>query len=306
MKTIKIAFTDFWPNFIPTDNYFYNLLTLKYNVVIDYSNPDIVFHSVYNKKYGYNWGGDVKHLKYDKNSVIKILYTGENIRPDYDETHFSFSFDYLDDERNYRLPLWALILNWFDRTYIENRDHAYLHNLKDFLDNKRYEKNKFCAFVASNPAGKRMEFVPKLIKRNYKPINCAGTVYNNTPKISGRGDTIEKVEFLKPYKFNICFENSSKEGYTTEKIIHPMFMGTIPVYWGDPLVTNDFNPDSFLNWFDYNDDEKLIDRIIELDTNDKMYEEMIMQPWFKNNVVPDFIKPESVLSFLEKIITYNK
>ena len=81
-----------------------------------------------------------------------------------------------------------------------------------------------------------------------------------------------------------------------------MFMNTIPIYWGDPLVSKDFNPNSFLNWHDYNDDEKLINKIIEVNNNKDIYKSMINEPWFNDNKIPDFIKPESVLNFFEKII----
>ena len=290
-KKIKITFCDFWDNFIPTDNYFFNLLSMKYDVEIDHQNPEIVFFSVYSKT----------HFRFDKSKVIKILYTGENYRPNYNDCHYSLSFDYLEDNRNYRLPLWALLFNWFNRPYIPERDHAYHHSLEDFTTKKKINKSRFCSFVVSNPNSyKRIEFANKLMK--YKNIDCPGRVLNNMESINGRGDQKEKVEFLRDYKFNICFENSSYSGYTTEKIIHSMFMNCIPIYWGDPLVPLDFNPNSFLNSHDYLDDDKLISRIIEIDNNDKLYQDMINEPWFNNNIIPDFIKPESVLSFFEKII----
>jgi len=291
-KTIKITFSDFWPNLIPTDNYFYDLLSIKYNVIIDDINPDIVFFSVYTNN----------HMRYDSNKVIKILYTGENRRPNYNECHYSLSFDYMNDNRNYRLPLWALMFNWFNKPYVAERDHAYHHNMNDFLIKKGpTTKSKEFSFVVTNPnSHKRIEFASKVMRHYH--IDCPGLVFNNMPKLTGRGDQREKVEFLKDYKFNICFENSSYNGYCTEKIIHSMFMNTIPIYWGDPLVSKDFNPNSFLNWHDYNDDEKLINKIIEVNNNKDIYKSMINEPWFNDNKIPDFIKPESVLNFFEKII----
>jgi hypothetical protein len=290
-RNIRVYFSDFWDNFLMDDNYFYNLLSTKYNLIIDEVNPEILIYSLFGNN----------HHKYDRSRCIKIFYTGENRRPNYDECDYSLSFDYTDDNRNYRLPLWALILNWFDRPYNMNRDHAYLQNIDDFLNKKIPTKNKFCAFVVSNPsAQKRIEFAYKLSV--YKRIDSPGRVLNNMPMISGRGDQIEKINFLKDYKFNLCFENSSNPGYCTEKIIHAMFMSSIPIYYGDPLVVNDFNVKSFLNWHDYNNDELLLSKIIEIDNNDKLYRDMINEPWFNDNKIPDYILPENVLSFFEKII----
>jgi hypothetical protein len=292
MKKIRIGYSDFWGELLPDDNYFYNLLSLKYDVIVDNENPDILIYSIYGNQ----------HLRYDMSKVIKILYLAENFRPNFDECHYSFTFDRIDDERNYRLPLWALILNWFDRPYRDERDHAYLHSVDDFLNKKidNLNKSKFCSFVASQPKGKRIEFVPKL--HEYKRIDCAGSVYNNIDRIPGRGDQIYKINFLKDYKFNIAFENTSTEGYCTEKIIHSMFSNCIPIYWGDPTVGQDFNKDSFLSWDNFGSSERLIEEIIRIDNDPKIYQEILNQPWFVDNKIPDFVQPESVLSFFSKII----
>jgi len=77
-----------------------------------------------------------------------------------------------------------------------------------------------------------------------------------------------KIEFLKRYKFNIAFENASLPGYTTEKIVEPMAARCLPIYWGNPLIEREFNPKSFLNYFDFRDDDALIEKIIEFDESD--------------------------------------
>lgn len=42
----------------------------------------------------------------------------------------------------------------------------------------------------------------------------------------------DKLETIKNYKFALCFENGSYEGYTTEKVIDCLVAGVIPVYRG--------------------------------------------------------------------------
>jgi hypothetical protein len=302
-ERLKINFVDFWPNFFKTDNYFYHLLSTEFDVLIDENEPDILFHSV-------SYSNEQNHRKYDNKKTVKVFYTGENQRPNYDETHFSFSFDFspLDEDRNYRLPLWALYLNWFDVPDNEERDQSYLHPLDDFLDKKidpdeiRKTKKNFCAFISSVPKGKRVDFVPKL--HQYKPVACGGKLLNNIGGvISGRGDQKWKMKFLESFKFNVSFENTSYPGYVTEKIIQPMFSNAIPIYWGSLNVVNDFNNKSFVNWHDYEDDELVIEKIKHLDNNEDAYLEMLNEPWFKGNKIPDSVKPENVLSFIrEKIL----
>ena len=298
METISIYFVDFWPNFVLTDNYFYHLLATKYRVVIDDEKPDILFHSVdYAKKQ--------EHTRFDNGKTVKIFYTGECVRPDFGKSHYAFTFDYSDDPRCYRLPLWALTLNWFLVDHDEDRDISYLHDMEEFMRPKdavaiRQTKTKFCSFVASAQRGRRMDFIPKLLKRT--EVHCAGDLYNNCPKVIGRGDQIHKVKFLLDYKFNVCFENESYPGYVTEKLVHSMFANCVPVYWGSDRVCDDFNIDSFI-CANHMSDEQLIETMIRYDENDDLYDELMSKPWFKNNQVPEFVKPKNVLAFIEKALS---
>nr|WP_257842607.1 glycosyltransferase family 10 [Helicobacter sp. 13S00477-4] len=73
----------------------------------------------------------------------------------------------------------------------------------------------------------------------YKKVDSAGSYRNNIgrtlPIINGDFST-SKYEFMKDYKFSIAFENSSANGYSTEKIIQAFGAQTIPIYWGDQKV----------------------------------------------------------------------
>jgi len=110
-----------------------------------------------------------------------------------------------------------------------------------------------------------------------------------------------KVQFIKDYKFTIAFENSEYPGYTTEKLIQPMLVHSIPIYWGNPVVHLDFNPKSFLNYYDFPDEEALIERIIELDQDDDLYRQYLLEPYYHNNQVNPLIEAEAILDQFEKI-----
>jgi hypothetical protein len=299
MKKIKIGYSDFWGELIPDDNYFYNLLSLEYKVEIDNENPDILFYTVYSDN----------HMRYDMSKVIKILYTGENFRPDYTQCHYSLSFDYSDDPRNYRLPLWALILNWFNRPYRDERDQAYLHDVDKFINKKidpKYElqrKSLFCNFVYTQASGKRVEFFPKLNSRSQYRVISAGRRYNNVNwSIPGRSDHIDKITFLSKFFLTISFENRDYLGYTTEKIIHPMFANSIPVYWGNDEVAKDFNPESFINAKDFECDEDLIDYMQSFANDEDLFIETLRKPWFSNGI-PECVQPDKVLKKIESCLT---
>lgn len=295
-EVLKINFVDFWPNLVKTDNYFYHLLREEYDVLIDETKPDLLFHSVdYAKK--------EEHKLYDGLKTKKIFFTGENVQPNYEECHASLTFLPNKDTQNYRLPLWALFINWFDVPYNKKRDQSYLINKESLLENKKNLKinNKFCSFVATNPSGRRLDFVPKLQARKY--VDCGGTLLNNTRrKIKGRGDQKWKIKYISKFRFNIAFENEIGEGYVTEKILHPMSVNSIPIYWGSDLVNQDFNPKSFINASNYENDEALIEKILDLEKDKEKYMELLRQPWFKNNDFPDYVRPNSVLKFLNQVL----
>jgi hypothetical protein len=198
MKKIKIYFVDFWPIFKADKNYFLDLLLKDYEVEIDPQSPDILFYSCFGNN----------HLRYN---CRKVFFTGENVRPDFRYADFAITFDYMDDRRNYRLPLYALFRD-VDELLV-------MPTAEELIPLKK----KFCNFIYSNPLCKtRNRFFKKLNK--YKRVDSGGKYLNN---IGGRvGD---KYEFMREYKFTIAFENESYPGYTTEKIMEPMIVKSIPI-----------------------------------------------------------------------------
>lgn len=270
-KKIKINFTDFWGGFDKTDNYFYNLLKDNFEVEIS-NNPDYLFFSVFGNE----------HQNY---RCTKIAYYAENIPAPLGYCQWAFSNDYLDDKRNYRLPHYLL----YDGYYELEREKL----IEDSL-----AKRKFCNFVVSNAnCPERNEFFLKLSK--YKRVDSGGRWMNNI----GYPIT-DKLKFQSEFKFSIAFENNAYRpehpGYSTEKIMQPMTVNSIPIYWGNPVIDREFNTKSFINYYDFKDFDKVIDFIIELDNDDDKYLDMLRQPWFTNGI-PEPNKEENIKSFLYKI-----
>lgn len=270
-KSVKINFADFWPHFDRHNNYFTQLLSAAYTVEIS-DNPDFLIYSCYGEE----------HLRY---SCYRIYYNGENQRINWNACDYAFSFDYLDDERHFRLPNWI----WY-------ADPKLLLRAKPAPEDILREKTGFCNLVVSNPlASKRIEFFHKL--STYKKVDSGGRHLNNVG-----GPVTDKLSFVRNYKFTISFENSSYPGYTTEKIFEPMLVNSIPVYWGNPLVGKDFNTASFVNWHAFGNDEAVIDYIIDLDKNDDRYLAMQAGTWYNDNVLPDCVNEENILKQFDKII----
>jgi len=249
---LRVHFTDFWKDFDPENNFFINLLRESFSVEIDPVHPEILFYSY--------TGTDFLNFE-----CIRVFFTGENIRPRLMDCDYALCYDYSSDKRIIRLPLYVLYKGF--RDLVKPKE----------VDSLISQKSKFCSFVVSNKyARKRISFYRKLSK--YKKVDSGGTYLNNIGY-----PVVDKGEFLKPYKFNIAFENTSYPGYTTEKVMQPMVAGSIPIYWGNPLIDQDFNTKSFINWHEYGSDNAVIDKIIELDQDEDKYRKMLTETWLADN-----------------------
>lgn len=279
MKTIKIDFVDFWPGFNKEDNFFSNLLKEKFNVLIDEKEPDTIFYSVFGNK----------HVEY---SCKKIFYTGENRRPNFFECDLAFSFDFTKNKKHFRLPLYYLYIDGFGLK--DSIEHL---NTKEAFREIWKQKKKFCAMVVSNPNAKeRIQFFKKLSK--IKHVDSGGGVLNN---IGGR--VKDKLEFINQYKFVIAFENEICDGYTTEKILEPILKHCIPIYWGNKLIHKDFNSKRFINYHDFENEDQLIDKILEIDKDPQKALEIISQPIFSEEK-GGYLKSRNII--LEKIDSLYK
>ena len=74
-------------------------------------------------------------------------------------------------------------------------------------------------------------------------------------------------------------ENAVYRGYTSEKIVSSLQAHTVPIYWGDPAVTELINPKAFINCHDYSSFDEVIERVKEIDNNDDLWLDMVTQPW---------------------------
>jgi len=287
LRTLKVNFCDFWGGFDKyKNNFFAEILSRQYDVVITEENPDLLIYSNYGNEY----------LKYD---CVKIFFSAENQRPDFTGCDYAITFDYINNARHLRLPLCTLyyigyiqLKKFEELTAISSREEA-LRIWKD--------KKKFCCIVVSNPhAKRRIRFFKKLSE--WKMVDSGGRALNNIGGPIG-GALEDKIAFIKQYKFVIAFENSSYPGYTTEKILEPFFAHCIPVYWGNPLIGKDFNTERFINYSASSREEEIISRIMEIDGNDEMAIDMLTKPVFPLNKLSPAAEMDNLVVFLNDVVS---
>lgn len=318
-KTIRIKFVDVPPDFNKEKIWITRILKEKYDVEFS-DNPEFLFYSVFG-------------LTFDKyKNCVKIFFTGEDTLPNFNECDYAMCHDRLqlgeryiraDVGERYGTPIGDLSPDWIERGInINGWINSSLIDVKKGLQDRsivseKLLNRKFCNFIYSNEnfgegAVLRKRFCQELMK--YRRVDCPGRVLNNMKGGLGIRWTVKdghdsiadnwtatKLEFIKNYKFTIAFENTAIPGHTTEKLIHPFYAYSIPIYWGNPDVVADFNPKAFINCNNYNNDWRAVcKRIKELDQDDEQYLEMLRQPPMQPNF--DFNSEEKAKQFLYNIV----
>ena len=288
MKTYRLAHTDFWPGF---DCAFFKWLIEKtgnrVQIVPPSNDVDILIYSVF---------GD-EHHKY---SCKKIYWTGENTRPNMSECDIALSFDFSDNPKNYRFPLYAY-QRWIWAKEGDNWGKMELtldtiFDKKDLSIDELYkQKPNFCTFIQGNSTNPfRNEFFTKL--NSIKRVDSGGPLLNNIGRIIQWPD---KLNFIKDYRFCISFENAKYNGYLTEKIFEPMLMKTVPIYWGSDSANIEFNEDSFINANNMTIDE-IIEKVMWYENNPNEYYELWKKPYLDGET--QWTDYDRLINFLTEMI----
>lgn len=288
MKRIKVAFVDFWKGFDPNSFICTLALQKKYNIEIktEANDADYVFYSVFGDEHWF--------LPSEK---IKILYTGEDLCPDFNACDYAIGFEWLNfGDRYLRLPNYYI--NPFHRKAFKAFETRYESPLGDERAKQLVKSRDFCSFVVSNGDGNPIRRQLFEALSQYKQVDSGGRWMNNVG-----GPVKDKISFESGHKFSIACENSSHSGYTTEKIIEAFAAYTIPIYWGDPNIDKVFNTKAFINVNDFPSLEAVVQRVIELDNSENDYIEMLKQQALLDTEFYSIGSQESlVLDFLQNVV----
>lgn len=277
LPQLLINFSDFYPGFKKEENYFYNLLSKSFKLILS-DEPEVLIYSCF----GYD---------YLNHRCLRIFYTGENRISDFSACDYSISFEYLKNSKQYRLPCYSVRAFHFN----------FLPELKKGLTREEAaieweRKSKFCCTVVSNgKSSVRNDFFHKLSLT--KKVDSGGRYLNN---IGGPVD--DKFIFTREYKFVFAFENQQYPGYLTEKLMDAILVKAIPIFWGDPNVNQDFNPKRFLNYDDYPNEEALIADMLLIENDRERFISIISEPVFQSKKLPLHLEEEKLNSFLKNAI----
>lgn len=274
--TVRVAFTDFWPGFDPDSDWLVRVLQTRFDLSVtdEPGEADIVISSCFG----------VEHLRYN---CTRLFVCWENRAWPRSRFDWCFSGDYISHPRHHRLPLWVVHLD------------IHPERIPDDPQRVLSEKSVFAATVVSSPAGAVRNRLHESLDR-YKPVASGGRFRNNVG-----GPVADKLSFIGAAKFAFACEGSSHAGYTTEKLVQSLAADTVPIYWGNPRVAEEFNSMRFVNYHDFPSEGAFINRIIELDNDDDKYTEMLSQPWFRDGNLPAAADKGSLLDQFERIVSWK-
>ena len=245
-----------------------------------------------------------RHPRYD--GCTKIFTCEENLRTPWKECDYALTPDITEDPRHLRLPVYVrTIRHLLELDYVRDGHLRHPNLALTKTPNENWEKiltskTKFCNFVVSNPfPAERIQFYTLLSR--YKKIDSGGSVLNNLG-----GQTVSnKLVFLQDFKFTIAFENASHPGYTSEKPLEPMIVSSLPIYWGNPRVDLDFNPQSLVVATARKLDD-VVEEVVELDRDDDKYLAKMRTPWFWGNTQNHYCTVDHVADFLDRVFRQSK
>lgn len=262
MNTLRVWFCDFWPEWKDED-FITPILKKHFDVILDRNNPDVLFHSIFNKM------SDTPNYK-----CKKVLILAENWRASQFKSDYSISFD-PHSETNFRLPLWQVyLLLWPElKTRLYNR-----------LNWEEEQFKRWCAFTVSNPSNFMRNSAFQQLN-SLKRVHSYGKLFMNDNSLAkateGRYWRDAKIEFFlkHPHKFMMAYENAPSKYYCTEKLMDAFLVGSLPIYWGDPRVKEDWNQEAFINVNDFGNDG-VVGFIKRLNEDEKMFKDLYCKPVF--------------------------
>ncbi len=275
-KTFFLFYDYVYPSFIPN-----HLITVKTSLgyfgdVLDVTSAaeaTLIFVLPYLKN------GTFYKGEYSNKLVIGV--SAEAYVYDPAIVNLSLSFPHIKTENYLRFPYYANFA--FSPETLLHKEKLYK------------EKREFCGFLVSN------YHQVSLYKRKYDGVLARDSLFKKLSAyklVKSGGKHLNNIGFLVPkhetkrwlsqFKFIICYENQSYDGYVTEKVFNAYNAGAIPIYYADRSVLQDINPRAIIFAPDFESEEALIEYIVKVDTDDALYrsiwdEPLMVDPYYSSD-----------------------
>ncbi len=223
---------------------------------------------------------------------IYLFYSGENVLPNMELCDYAITHAYYDHPNHLRLPYWVVALRCYGLTgfNLAKTKNITIPPLGD---------RRVCNFLYSHQVSFREKYATELMQ--FCEVVAPGVSLRNTSETVPPG-VRAKVDFLAGFNFTIAFENSKDDGYTTEKLLEPLMAGSIPIYWGNDRVGEDFDARCFINVEDFSSVADLAAYLRVLLSDESAYKQIAGAPRFPNDEPPEVAKLEYSQRFVGEIL----
>ncbi len=267
--SLSLSFHNFWRHFVPQTSFFFRALQQSFDVTLAPIGRDLQISSVF---------GNEQLPVVDGIRPLRVWWTGEEKVPQSQIFDLYFGFRpkiAILGRRWHRFPLWITDIDWWD----EKSPRHYSNLLAPPVPAKR---SRFCNFIFSSEPSIRTEFFFRL--NEARPVDSVGRLLNN--REWRPPDRAGKLAVLRDSTFTIAFENQMSPGYVTEKLLEPLLVGSIPIYWGAAEAKDDFNREAFIHAEDFDDFDSLIKRILRIANSPDEIAALSTAPRLKNARFP--------------------
>lgn len=165
----------------------------------------------------------------------------------------------------------SVIFTW-DDSLVDNIRYFHFYNPQPVLKMidpvvDFYDK-KFSTLIAGNKHSsdarelytERVKIIEYFEEIETNDFDFYGIWWDSCNYKNYKGAINKKIDYLKQYKFCICYENMTGiNGYVTEKIFDCFIAGCVPIYWGADNI-NDYIPSNcFIDRRVFNSNQELYD-----------------------------------------------
>ena len=257
--------------------------------IINENKSDIVFYIDYRSDF-INTSSFKVLMAMESNAVIKKTF--DKIYTDKFDLVFTFLENIIDNKKifkiNYSFNLENEVgISFTDKTkFLCNFSSNKFSNHKNELYSKRIEAIEYYENLKENifdlygfgwDKSYSFPIMYNIIKRlhRFKLTRGLVKVINLVPlKINPflktykcyKGPVNDKYEYLKKYKYSICYENvSGVNGYITEKIFDCFKNGVVPIYLGPDNIEEIIPKEAFIDRRNYTSEEQVFNYITKID-----------------------------------------
>ncbi len=175
------------------------------------------------------------------------------------------------------LDLFGTVLTWNDDMVDGKKFIKFNYpSLRPIQENlPSFKERKFLCMIATNL--KFNDFEKELYSMRRKAVEFFESKPEGTFDLYGKGweafknakgRVPDKLETLKDYKFNFCFENTHVPGYITEKIFDSFAVGAIPIYLGATNIEESIPPECFIDYRQFNGFDEMLEFLEALSEED--------------------------------------